>query len=277
MQIEKNLTLTLVLGLAPLLSVGAPDEAHTGINTANPPTEETPSTTVAGQKEEQDYFNLSKHEPSFFALGNPTTKVQFSFKYKILRDLPIYTGYTQQMFWEMLADSRPFRDVNFSPELFYRLSTRGSFLESIDFVPYLHKSNGRDGAASRSYEAAGLRFNGKVEFDTTMLRWNVRLMKKYDIDQQPDIEDYIGPYEVTLSYLQFFRFAVDRAELSLRFYGGGKLGQNLGKGGREVSLSFRVFGLEITPSLYFSYFEGYGESLLRYNEKVRNFRIGILL
>ncbi len=230
------------------------------------------------QEETRDDFNFSKYENSYFAYGTPTSKVQFSFKYKILRNFDLYAGYTQILFWEMRKESMPFRDVNFNPEFFYRFEWENKAIESIDLVPWWHKSNGKSGIESRSLDSSGIRVNGKLKLDNTMLRWKVRLFYKYRVDrEQAGFDTNYGPYDVTLSYLQFFRWTIDRAELSFRFYGGGKWGQNLGSGGREATLSFRLFGIDMTPSFYFSYFEGYGESLLRYNKYERNFRVGIML
>ncbi|MEZ4816285.1 MAG: hypothetical protein R3A80_13955, partial [Bdellovibrionota bacterium] len=60
--------------------------------------------------EAKDRFNLSYYEPMYFLFGNPTSKVNFSFKYQGIRRIPFYFGYVQNIFWLLKEDSKPFRD-----------------------------------------------------------------------------------------------------------------------------------------------------------------------
>src|SRR3989344_2368217 len=48
--------------------------------------------------EKEDNLNLVRHQPLYFAYGDPASKVQMSFKYNIVTDIPIYFAYTQIMF-----------------------------------------------------------------------------------------------------------------------------------------------------------------------------------
>ena len=74
------------------------------------------------EEEKRDKFNLTYYEPLYFLFGNPTSKVNFSFKYQGIRDFPLYLGYVQHIFWLLKDDSKPFRDANFNPRVFYRYS-----------------------------------------------------------------------------------------------------------------------------------------------------------
>ncbi len=65
---------------------------------------------------------LERYKPSYFLLGHPITKVQVSFRVQLVRDLPVHFGYTQLMMWDLFKSSAPFRDLNYNPDLFYRLA-----------------------------------------------------------------------------------------------------------------------------------------------------------
>ncbi|MFN7906062.1 MAG: phospholipase A, partial [Pseudobdellovibrionaceae bacterium] len=106
----------------------------------------------AKEDEMQNRFNLEYHNPSYFVYGEPSSKLQISFKYSPLKKIPLYLGYTQLGFWHLRDDSKPFKDFNYNPEIFYTLDLNDSFWKEIDFAPYEHKSNGSDGKNSRSFD-----------------------------------------------------------------------------------------------------------------------------
>src|SRR3546814_4989197 len=71
-------------------------------------------------------------------------------------DLPLSNGihfaYTQRMFWDLGAESSPFRNIDYMPEVFYLLPA-APVREQIALggqAGFRHESNGRDGLTSRS-------------------------------------------------------------------------------------------------------------------------------
>src|SRR3546814_4729474 len=64
----------------------------------------------------------------------------------------IHFAYTQRMFWDLVAKSSPFRNIDFMPELFYLAPTM-AFRSGVSLGGqggFRHESNGRSGAGSRS-------------------------------------------------------------------------------------------------------------------------------
>ena len=220
--------------------------------------------------------SFTRHEASFIAYGQPTTKGQLSFKLQPVRNFHFFIGYTQIMFWDLSRDSVPLQDINSIPELFYVFDTNKTWLKSIDLIPFWHKSNGKEGASSRGTNAFGLRLNGEKKYSDSLIKWNLGLKHFYAIENSnANLTDYTGPWELRLSYLSLFPSMLKGSELSVKIWGGGTLGQNLAKGGRELSIAIRVFSSILYPSLLLSVFDGYGESLLLYNQRSTNFRVGL--
>ena len=226
----------------------------------------------------EDHLNLSRHNSTYFAAGDPLTKLQFSFKYRLIKKQPLYFGFTQLLFWDLGEDSKPFRDVTYNPELIYTYSLKGNkFLHSIDFGIWEHNSNGKDGTASRSFERNYVRLNMEHEYQEWILRTSVKLGYIHGLDKtNEDIQDYISPLELKITLVELLRGALDKSELSLRFFPGGKYADRFDKGGFELGLSFRLGGIDIVPSFYMQYFNGYAESLINYNERANEFRAGFI-
>ncbi len=109
------------------------------------------STKSASDKEEKSETDvLQRHYPFYLAYGHEETKLQLSFKTPLVRSWPLYFGYTQLVFWALNEDSRPIRDLTFSPELFIRQTPSGKgWLRSIDYGLLNHNSNGKSTDDSR--------------------------------------------------------------------------------------------------------------------------------
>jgi outer membrane phospholipase A len=140
----------------------APAE-HAGIEVAVA----TPATPPATDRALGDAFleNLSAYQPIYAAYGpgtNSDARIQISFKYQLFgsgaredgraSEDGLYFGYTQRMFWDMGADSAPFRNIDFQPEVYYltppkALSDKATLSARAGLR---HESNGREGDASRS-------------------------------------------------------------------------------------------------------------------------------
>lgn len=231
------------------------------------------------EAEKKDKFNLTYYEPLYFIFGNPTSKVNFSFKYQGFRSFPLYLGYVQNIFWLLKEESKPFRDANFNPRVFYRYSFhKDDEQDYLDIIGYEHKSNGKGEPESRSYDGSGAKINWRFEYENWSIKAHAKALWRYRLDEtNKDFEEYVGPFEMGFTLSQFSFDWLDKGELSYRVYTGGEWGQDLRRTSHEVGLSFRFFGSELTPAFYIQYFNGYSESLLHYNRREENLRIGFLL
>lgn len=193
----------------------------------------------------------------------------------------IYFGFTLKSFWQVYNHdiSAPFRETNYRPEIFYQapLPFEQAGGMWIGRVGLEHESNGRSQYLSRSWNRAYVTL-GYVAQD-----WGVAIQPWYrfsedekvddgdpatplppDGDDNPDIEDYMGHYEITGAWR--------RQQLELT----GLFRRNFaeGKGAYELGLSFPLWG---RLRGYAQYFEGYGESMIDYNHKNQRIGIGVLL
>ena len=104
--------------------------------------------------------------PTYVVAGVPVTeaptkdnfeiKFQLSFGIPIVSDImhsgiDIFAGYTQDSYWNRHADSAPFRENVYMPGLYVRKTWSGNDGRTVLISGYEHRSNGRDGALSRSY------------------------------------------------------------------------------------------------------------------------------
>jgi phospholipase A1/A2 len=228
-------------------------------------------------KQEEDSV-LKRHNPFYFAYGQPTSKIQLSFKVPLIKDQPIYLAYTQQMFWNLKAESKPFQDSTYNPELIYRWSLKDSLISSIDIAPISHMSNGKKDLDSRSVNKRYVKFNFDKEYSNWIFRGGVQLAYLYDYEETNiNIRDYIGPLGLSFSAVQLFDGWVDAGEFSVQITPGGKYAQNWNHGGYQFSYSFRLGGLEVMPAFYIQYYTGFAETLLNYNERVNQLRVGFVL
>lgn len=227
----------------------------------------------------EERFYLSRHQPLYFAVGNPDSKAQLSFKHRIVKKQPIYFGYSQIIFWDLGGDSKPFKDATYNPEFFYTHNFHQDYgiLRSIDFGFWEHNSNGKDGAASRSFNRSYIRANFELEYEKWILRFSTKLGYIYSLDRtNKDIQDNISPLELKISLVELFRGVLDKSEFHIRFFPGGKYADRFDKGGFELGLSFRLGGLDLIPAFYMQYFNGFAESLINYDERVNEFRAGFI-
>jgi phospholipase A1 len=227
--------------------------------------------------EQQDNLILLKHKPIYFLYGKPDTKAQFSFKSPIVQRIPFYFAYSQIVFWRLHEESKPFTDATYNPEMFYRWSFRErSLFSSIDFGPWEHNSNGKDAETSRSFDRTYVKVNLAQEWSNWVGMSSVKVFHLYNQDEtNQDIYKYISPVEFSLSLIQLQGGMIDKSELALRFFPGGRWADRWDRGGYEVGYSFRLGGLDLFPALSLQYYQGYAETLINYDRYVRQFRAGI--
>jgi outer membrane phospholipase A len=257
---------------APIYPSVAPAVFETSVASVTPPPPR-PNNPLLG--------NLSTYNPIYAVLGHGTdtdAKLELSFKYQLLGhpgDGHWYSGfhfaYTQRMFWDIAANSAPFRDVNYQPEFLYiytlpkneagdQLSVRGGFL---------HESNGRDGEASRGYNIVYV----QPTLDVPVGGWTASIgprLFKYVIgrDNNPDIARYRGHQALAFSIGQ---------DQGLKLSTWSRLNFSTGKGSVDADLSYPLTGLWHDLPLYVVVqgFTGYGEDLLDYDRKQTRLRVGI--
>lgn len=226
---------------------------------------------------EEDSLSIFRHKPIYFAYNNPLTKVQFSFRSPIIRDQNFYFAYSQVIFWQLLAESKPFLDATYNPEFFYRLDLDGRKTTFIDFGIWEHNSNGQDGITSRSYDQSYVRANYAWDFSRwiLMLTGKVRYLYNAD-DDTKEIIDYSGPVSLELKLIQLYDGWIDKSEFTLSLHPGGKFSEDFKKGGYQIGYSFRLGKLNLVPAFYIQYYEGYAETLLTFDERVSTLRAGFI-
>lgn len=211
-----------------------------------------------------------------YELDNQEAKYQISFKVPLLTGLlddrtTLWFGYTQKSFWQVYNsdDSAPFRETNFEPEVFLRYAASydlGPGTLSSMTLGLNHESNGQSEPRSRSWN----RIMGSVSYSYDrwlfMIQPWYRLPEKSDDDDNEDIERYLGH----ANYMAIYKWTEDRT-LSL------KLMNNLRSDNKtSVELGYS-FPMGDTVKGYIHYYNGYGESLIDYNERVQRIGIGIML
>ncbi len=228
---------------------------------------------------------LQAHESMYFVYGSgpQAAKFQFSFKYK-LADLgdktasatlnSLQLGYTERSLWDVTSVSSPFYDTSYMPELFWEWikfpARRQSGFSWNGFqLGVKHESNGKGGDDSRSVNIAYLRapfFAGPVD------GWHLILFPEVwtYLGDGEDVAEYRGYGQIRGSFGQakgpHLAFAV-------------MVGKGLHHGSIQLGLTYPVHVGFFDSSMFVlaQYFNGYGESLLSYDQKSESLRLGIAL
>ncbi len=234
--------------------------------------------------------HISGYEPMYFIAGtkSPNAKFQVSLAYQLLNNegslaekapalKGFHLGYTQTSLWDWNAASSPFYDTSYKPELFYvwKNVTRAQPDNwwQLDLQGGLkHESNGKDGTDSRSLANAYFRPTLTVGRDDGLqLALQPRVWTYLgDLSDNPDIADYRGYADLRL---------VAGWKRGLQLSALGQMGQNGNHPGLQLDLTYPTMRFFGSFSLYLDvqYFTGYGESLLGYNRKSDELRVGFSL
>ncbi|HKY02780.1 MAG TPA: phospholipase A [Burkholderiales bacterium] len=232
---------------------------------------------------------LQTFEPMYFVVGRredeTTARFQLSFKYRLFDEkswlgilappaAKLYFGYTQVSLWDMTEASAPFRDTAYKPSLFYldpQIWSSPDGGESVEMQAGLeHESNGRGDEDSRSVNVAYVKptwrkFLNKDWFVSVSPKVWAYLDKD---DNNDDIEDYRGyaNLNLTLGRVDGWQFSADMRKGTKHF------------GSVQLDASYPLrqpFFANAGGYVHFQYFNGYGESLLDYDQKgPSQFRIG---
>jgi phospholipase A1 len=220
---------------------------------------------------------FSPYKPTYFLVGKHEGKVQFSLKARPAEAIPLYAGYTQLMMWDIFKSSAPMRDINFNPELFYRLLLGDEKeLRWLDFGIFEHESNGLNGNGSRSWNRSYLRFSDALSFEgvASRLQWSFKIWVPYSCEDK-QCGQYRGIYEGTISLENIFGSEIGENDIALRFYGGGRSYIDPVKGGQELTFRIRPSKKAYFPLFAVQLFQGYGENMLDQDRKGLALRGGI--
>ncbi|PKO70756.1 MAG: phospholipase [Betaproteobacteria bacterium HGW-Betaproteobacteria-16] len=207
-------------------------------------------------------------------LHRDEAKFQISLKVPLALNLfdgqaDLIAGYTNRSFWQVFNKevSSPFRETNHEPEVWMRwrsdLSLLGGRFRVIS-LGFNHQSNGQAGPLSRSwnrvfleslYERGPFALNARV--------WQ-RLSEDAAKDDNPDIVDFMGRFELTGIYRQ------GESEFSAMF----RRNLSTRKGAYQLDWSYPLYK---NLRGYLQWFDGYGESLIDYNHRTRSLGIGVQL
>lgn len=222
--------------------------------------------------------NPQRGNPPYKEYQNVESKFQVSLKTKVWQDFlglkgDFWVAFTQQAYWQVYNGdlSRPFRELNYEPEVMYvtplRLSI-GDFKWQMVGLSINHQSNGKEQMYSRSWNRIILMNAFEYNNFTFITRFWRRMSEKTEGDDNADILDYMGRGELTVSYNSNKHSFIFLMRNNLKFNKNNKgFGEftyiyPVGKGG------LRVFAQLST---------GYGDSLIEYNHKQTTFGAGIML
>lgn len=218
-----------------------------------------------------------------YDLDNLEIKFQVSLKYIItenlfVENLDLEAAFTTTSWWQAYNSdlSAVFRETNYEPELILSYQVPWSlFGMTIDYttLSFNHQSNGQAGTLSKSWNRIIAAF---TVVDDNLI-WNLRAWYRIPEeakssatdtagDDNPNIENYMGYGELGLLWKVNDNHNIDfmlRNNLKSDNKGAVKIGWSF-------PLSTHLRG-------YVEYFNGYGESLIYYNEQTSRVGIGVKL
>jgi phospholipase A1 len=240
---------------------------------------------LTGRASALDEPPLSAEDPIYFALGAADgwdARFQISLKYRLFDPasgygaeqpwlVGFYFGYTQTSFWDLSSDSKPFHDTSYRPSFFWKWDRTDAqtWVDSARFG-YEHESNGAGGEGSRSINTLFVRPEWRWRTGGGEVEFTPKLYAYLDRHENPDIQQYRG-----------------YADWRLRYDTGGvwihtavaRLG-TAGKGSLLLDMSRRMRDMKVGPLsgyLHLQYFNGYGESILDYDQRSWNLRVGLAI
>jgi len=271
------------------------------------PDEQGDQPAVVSDRLEQDRkhvlqpFTLMAHKPNYFLAAaynskgytpglfreqyrDPSvelddTEAQFQISLKaplwinLFDRVDIYAAYTNRSFWQVYNSemSSPFRETNHEPEVWAQFTPSWEifgFSNLANSIGVVHQSNGQGGVLSRSWNRIYANFVfAKGNFAFGIKPW-IRFSEDASNDDNPDITDYMGHFEVRAGY----EWNGNVFSVMSR----NNLESGFDRGAFEFGWSFPLWKYPYLKG-YIQYFRGYGESLIDYNHFVNRIGIGISL
>lgn len=221
---------------------------------------------------------LPKSENPDYSVSEPKAytkyeaRFQLSFKTKVLESFlfgrgDLWLGYTQVAHWQVYNSelSRPFRELNYEPELILNFPLNLDFLGfkvKMVGVSLNHQSNGRDLPRSRSWNR--VMFSVGIERKNLQIFLKPWIRLKVEEDENPLVMDYIGRGEATLIY------RIKKHNFYL--VGTNTLTFNDNRGSIQFNY---MYPLTANLRAQIQIFNGYGETLIDYNHKQTTIGLGI--
>lgn len=207
--------------------------------------------------------------------NNVETKFQISFKTKLLQGIfwnkaDLWVGYTQVSHWQVYNGSlsRPFREINYEPELIVNVPIKFDFLGfkgRMIGVAFNHQSNGKSLPFSRSWNRIIFHVGLERKNWSVYARPWIRLPDEED--DNPNITDELGRADLNVIYTS------EGHVLSLIGSHNLSFGTAV-KGNLTFSWSFPIKG---NLRGYLQASHGYGETLIDYNHRQTTVGIGCSL
>ncbi|WP_231731005.1 phospholipase A [Lacimicrobium alkaliphilum] len=190
----------------------------------------------------------------------------------------LYFGFTALSLWQVYNSeiSKPFRETNYEPELFYTFETKLKILGyrfNMAQIGINHQSNGQNQLRSRSWNRlyGSLLFSDETSFYYLKAWYRFKEDEKEDPldphgDDNPDITDYLGHFELG--------YGTRLGNFNLVTLLRNNLKTSDNKGSVEVNLSYPISD---RYEVLLQYFNGYGDSLIDYNRHQQRISLGIQL
>ncbi|SHE84454.1 phospholipase A1 [Dysgonomonas macrotermitis] len=179
----------------------------------------------------------------------------------------LYLTYTQKSFWNLYAESAPFRDNNYNPSLgIGKYIIRNNILKGAVFLQAEHESNGKSDTESRSWNM--ISFSAKYYYNLQLSLGYKVWIPFVDGEGNGDLIDYRGIATFTANYITKNRKWWFEGELNPR--------KGIGNINTTVTASFKVSD-SANQYLYARFYNGTGESLIDYNKYSINLRIGFCI
>ena len=229
-------------------------------------------------KENELFWGITAHQNNYFlpivyssykgSHKDITSEFSISLKKLIASDIiglneDYYFAYTQLSWWDIYADSSPFYENNYQPEIYTQIPVDFYNFNHIRFG-FLHDSNGKGELESRSWN----RIYSSFELDFGKLSLTPRLWLRLpdNKDDNPAIVKYNGIIDLTAYYkLSSGSFIQSIFSNNLRF-------------DKENKSSFELRYLHYIGDgfyIYLSGFSGYGYELVYYKKYQNRIGIGI--
>ncbi len=200
--------------------------------------------------------------------------MQFSFKYRMVRDRGLYLAFTNIVKWDIFEYSTPYHDINFKPEAFYRFTPKRKWLLSLD-AGFWHNSNGKAGEKDRAWNQLFARLNKTFEIKHMALAWETDIYYELGANKaNRNIDEYLGWWDTGVYLLNIL--PTDGNNIDLEFFmWSGENGKPFKPGQFRAGITYKLKHAAFQPSFYLQYFKGYGEVILDHNVQTESWRIGL--
>ncbi len=195
-------------------------------------------------------------------------------------DSDLFAAYTQNSYWQVYdtQHSSPFRETNYMPELFLEWQPNkklgDSELKKVRFA-FIHQSNGQDIGQSRSWNRTEMYFllqNQNIFYGMNIWdRWNEDSKQSSNATEGDDnvgLEDYIGKQKY------FIKYKDDKYNISLSIQNN-IFDYHSSKGNTKLDVTFPSINSNF--DFFIRYFNGYGESLIDFDVKIKRISFGIMI